>query len=118
LVDFVEADARAREAIVHNLKKTGLQSRARLHGMRVESAISTFTVPYDLILLDPPYDDPAFVSVFRRLCESGVVGIHTFVVLEHSRQRAVEAECGPLALLKTRVHGRTGISVYAVGQQE
>lgn len=118
LVDFVEADSGAREAIVQNLKNAELTARARVHGLRVESAISTFSVPYDLILLDPPYDDPAFASVFRRLCESAVVGIHTCVVLEHSRQRAVEVECGPLVLLKTRVHGRTGISVYTAGQQE
>ncbi len=117
-VDFVEADPRAREAIAQNLKKTGLGDRARVHGLKVETAISTFNVPYDLILLDPPYDDPAFASVFQRLCESALVGTHTFVVLEHSRQRAVEEGCGPLVLLKTRVHGRTGISVYAAGQQE
>jgi 16S rRNA (guanine966-N2)-methyltransferase len=118
LVDFVEADRLAREVIEQNLKKTGLAERARVHALKVENAISTFNVPYDLILLDPPYDDPAFASMFERLCASAVVGSHTFVVLEHSRQRAVEAECGPLVLLKTRVHGRTGISVYAAGQQE
>ena len=117
-VDFVEADPRAREAIAENLKRTGLAARARIHGMRAEAAISTFDHPYDLILMDPPYSDPAADLVFRQLCESALVGPGTYIVYEHSRQRAVPSGCGPLRLVKTRFHGRTGISLYAAGQQE
>ena len=116
--DFVEADARAREAIADNLRRTELTHKGRIHSMRVEVAISTFAHPYDLILLDPPYDDPTFDSAFHQLCGSALVGISTFVVLEHSRKRVVPPRCGPLELLKTRVHGGTGISIYAAGQQE
>lgn len=117
-VDFVEADPRAREAISENLKHTRLAGRAWVHGMRAEAAVSTFKHPYDLILMDPPYDDPAAEKVFGQLCESALVGPSTYVVLEHSRQRAVPSSCGPLVLTKTRYHGRTGISIYAAGQQE
>lgn len=117
-VDFVEADAQARQAIVENLRRTGFVSRAKAHGMRVDAALSTFTRPYDLILLDPPYNDPAFDAIFQRLCESKLVGISTFIVLEHSRQRNVPSLCGPLVLLKTRYHGRTGISIYASEREE
>ena len=117
-VDFVEADAKAREAIAENLRRTGLADRARIHAMRVEMAISTFAGPYDLILLDPPYDEPNFELVFRQLCESVLVGASTFVVLEHSRRREVPSSCGSLTLLKTRIHGGTGISIYAAGQKE
>jgi 16S rRNA (guanine966-N2)-methyltransferase len=117
-VDFVEADPRAREAIAENLKRTRLADRARIHAMRAEVAISTFTHPYDLILMDPPYNDPAAESAFRQLCGSVLVGPSTYLVLEHSRQRSVPSQCGPLTLVKTRFHGRTGISLYAAGQQE
>lgn len=116
--DFVEADARAREAIGENLRRSRLAPRARIHGMRAETAISTFHHPYDLILMDPPYNDPAAETVFRQLCESALVGATTWVVLEHSRQRTVPSRCGPLTLLKTRFHGRTGVSIYAGDQQE
>jgi 16S rRNA (guanine966-N2)-methyltransferase len=116
--DFVETDARARQAIADNLRRTGLASKARIHGMRVQAALSTFSGPYDLIVLDPPYEDSAFDAVFQMLCESSLVGIATFVVLEHSRQRRAPPGCGPLALLKTRVHGRTGVSIYAMERQE
>jgi len=116
--DFVEADPRARDAIAENLRRTGLGHKARIHGMRAETAISTFAGPYDLILLDPPYNDPTFDAVFCGLCHSTLVGVSTFVVLEHSRERSVPATCGPLVLLKTRFHGRTGISIYAADRQE
>lgn len=117
-VDFVEADPRAREAIAENLKRTHLASRARVHAMRAEAAISTFNHPYDLILLDPPYNDPAAESAIRQLCESALVGPDSYLVLEHSRQRSVPSDCGPLTLVKTRFHGRTGISLYTAGRQE
>ncbi len=117
-VDFVEADPRAREAIMENLKRTRLAGRARVHAMRAEAAISTFTHPYDLILLDPPYNDPAAELAFEQLCGSTLVGPSTYLVLEHSQQRLVPSDCGPLTLVKTRYHGRTGISLYAAGQQE
>lgn len=117
-VDFVEADARARGAIAENLRKTGLGSRAKVHPVRVETAISTFTQPYDLILLDPPYDEPALEAVLDGLCASPLVGDSSFVVLEHSRRRQPPARCGRLALLKTRFHGSTGISIYASEELE
>ncbi len=117
-VDFVEADPRAREAIVENLRGTGLASRARVHGMKAEAAISTFSHPYDLILMDPPYDDPAVDSVLSRLCDSRLVGASTFLVYEHARQRTVPPRCGPLGLLKTRVHGRTGTKDLLFSAQE
>ena len=117
-VDFVEADARAREAMADNLHRTGLARRARVHGMKVEAAFSTFSHPYDLILMDPPYDDPAVDAVFRRLCASPLVGSSTFLVIEHSFRRSYPVQCGPLALLKTRRHGTTGISLYAAVQEE
>lgn len=117
-VDFVESDARARAVIKDNLKRTGLEERAGVHGMRVEAAVSTFNRAYDLILLDPPYSASESESVFRQLCASALVSDSTFVVLEHSRGKDPPAACGPLALLKTRYHGGTGISVYAPTVQE
>lgn len=117
-VDFVEADARAREVIGENLRRTGLKGSARIHGIRVEAAISTFAHPYDLILLDPPYGEPALELVFHQLCESVLIGASTFVVLEHSRTREAPSKCGRLRLLKTRIHGGTAISLYAADHQE
>ena len=61
-----------------------------------ESAISTFIQPYDLILLDPPYDEPALRAVFEQLCGSALVGGSTFVALEHGRERQVPARLRPL----------------------
>lgn len=116
--DFVEADSRVRQVILENLKHTGLLARCRIHGVRVEAAISTLTGPYDLILVDPPYDEPELDAVFGQLCGSSLVGASTFVVLEHARRRDAPAACGPLSLLKTRYHGQTGISIYAAARQE
>jgi 16S rRNA (guanine966-N2)-methyltransferase len=116
--DFVEADAETRQVLTENLRRTGFAGKARVHPVRVESALSTLREPYDLILLDPPYAESALDEVLERLCRSELVGARTFVVLEHSRGRTTPGTCGPLTLLKTRIHGGTGISIYAARQQE
>jgi 16S rRNA (guanine966-N2)-methyltransferase len=116
-VEFVESDARAREVIRDNLTRTGLAGRAQVHGLKAESAVSTLPGPYDLILLDPPYSDASSSSVFQQLCASDLVTASTFIVLEHPRDREVPPACGQLRLLKTRFHGRTGISMYAARPQ-
>lgn len=112
-VDFVEGDGRAREAIRENLRRTGLEARGQVHGLKAETAVSTFAGPYDLILLDPPYSDASSNSVFQQLCTSELVTASTFVVLEHPRERGAPAGCGSLLLLKSKHHGRTAISMYA-----
>jgi 16S rRNA (guanine966-N2)-methyltransferase len=115
-VDFVESDGRARSAVEENLRRTGLASRASIHATRAQTVVSTFRSPYDLILLDPPYDDPSAFTVLEILGESALVGEGTTVILEHARSRSVPARAGKLDLLRTRYHGTTAVSLYrAVG---
>ncbi len=110
--DFVEHDAAARKAIRKNLERTRLASYAAIHPQTVQAAISTGTRTYDLILLDPPYADPALPSVLTALGGSRLVGPDSVVVYEHAREVVPPPEIGPLRLQKTRYHGGSGVSLY------
>src|SRR4029079_10769448 len=109
--DLVETSRDARTAIAANLDKTGLAERAAVHGLTSEAAVSTFREPYDLILLDPPYDAEGVRQVLERLASSGWLRRSGVVVWEHSRttrppERIGEpGEGGGLQLLRTRQHG-------------
>lgn len=111
-VDFVESNARARAIIRQNLQRTGLAPKAAVHGLRVESAVSTFLRPYDLILLDPPYLDPTVSSVLAVLGRSVILAPRALVVVEHARTTELSPEAGTLHLLRRKYHGTTAISLF------
>jgi 16S rRNA (guanine966-N2)-methyltransferase len=112
--DFVEHDRATRATILTNLERTRLKEYAGIHGMKVETAISTWTRTYDLIFLDPPYADPALPTVLVRLGRSRLIGEQSVVVLEHARTVAPPATAERLVLSKTRYHGASGVSFYLV----
>lgn len=117
--DLVESSADARRAIAANLAKTYLAGRATIHGLRVEAAVSTFAGPYDLILLDPPYDAEGVQQVVEQLAGRALVDSNGVVVWEHRTslappERLGDPAGGPgLRLLRTRRHGAAAVSLYA-----
>jgi 16S rRNA (guanine966-N2)-methyltransferase len=117
--DLVEASADARRAIAGNLERTGLADRATVHGMASERAVSTFRGPYDLILLDPPYETEGVRVVVEQVAAGRLVERSGIVVWEHRRSTDPPGEVmGPdgevaLRLLRTRTHGVASVSLYA-----
>ena len=111
-VDFVEASPRARAIIHQNLERTGLAPKAAVHGLRVETALSTFRLLYDLILLDPPYLDPTVSWVLAALGRSAILARRALVVVEHARTTELRTEAGALHLVRRKYHGTTAISLF------
>jgi 16S rRNA (guanine966-N2)-methyltransferase len=110
-VDFVESNARARAAIATNLSRTGFEARGTIHAVTVDRAVSTFRGPYDLILLDPPYSDPATCMVLEALGRFPILSPGAIVVFEHARSLVVPSSVGALQLSRTRHHGTTSVSL-------
>jgi 16S rRNA (guanine966-N2)-methyltransferase len=116
--DLVEASADARRTIAANLERTALADRASVHALASEQAVSTFRGPYDLILLDPPYDTES-VRVVEQLAAGRLLARSGIVAWEHRRSTAPPDEIvGPdgevvLRHLRTRTHGVASVSLYA-----
>jgi 16S rRNA (guanine(966)-N(2))-methyltransferase RsmD len=65
-VDFVERGRHAIDAIRANLATTRLTDGARVHAMPVERYLAGGADgPWDLVVLDPPYDERAIVAPLR-----------------------------------------------------
>ncbi|HZT05441.1 MAG TPA: 16S rRNA (guanine(966)-N(2))-methyltransferase RsmD [Chloroflexota bacterium] len=111
-VDFVEANARARSAIRANLERTGFVSQASIHGLRAQAAVSTFSATYDLILADPPYDEPTVPEVLETIGRNAILKPGGILVLEHARSRDFGARVGKLQPLRTRNYGTTAVSLF------
>ena len=116
--DLVESSREARQAIAANLERTGLKERAAVHSLTSERAVSTFRGPYDLILLDPPYDAEGVRAVVEQLAAGRLLERSGIIVWEHRRSvTPPEQIAGPdgvprLQLMRTRSHGSASVSLY------
>lgn len=128
--DLVESNAAARTAIAENLRRTGLAERATVHAMTSKTAVSTFPGTYDLILLDPPYDERDVPRLLGHLAARGSVHPAAVLVWEHARATVPpewigdgDAPGGTPASpgtrgwrrMKTNAHGAAAVSLYALG---
>lgn len=124
-VDLVESDAAARKTIAENLEKTGLAERATIHRLTSEAAVSTLPGPYDLILLDPPYEEPNVEHLLGRLIDGRRTSPHAALVWEHrgtfsppewigGSDAADEGAARGLRRVKTNAHGAAAVSLYVM----
>jgi len=112
-VAFVERDRRAQQLIVENLAHCDLTSGCVIIRASVARAIDDLTHAhdsFDLILLDPPYDetvDSVVDSAGALLAPRGVL------VLEHARRRPSPMSAGRLARTRQLVAGDSALSFYS-----
>jgi 16S rRNA (guanine966-N2)-methyltransferase len=113
-VTFVESDRRAQTLISENLRSCGIESGYTMVRSTVERAWSTLVAdpafaPFDLILLDPPYDQPAgetLAGADRLLAPVG------WVVLEHARRTVLPDHTGRLDRVRDLRSGDSALAIY------
>jgi len=111
--DFVEHDRLACETIRENLRLTGFENQARVYQTTAVRALEALHEPYTLVMADPPYEDKGALAVLELLTERGIaIEGQTVLVLEHSARHEPIREIGGLALVNSRRHGDSAISIY------
>ena len=88
-VVMVEQSAESLACIKENLKTTKLSEEARLFSMDVFAAIPKLEAEgraFDIIFMDPPYDNKLEKKVLTRLAESCLVNEDTILIAEASLQ--------------------------------
>jgi 16S rRNA (guanine(966)-N(2))-methyltransferase RsmD len=114
-VTFVDADRRAQRLIADNLARCGISDGYAIIRASADRAIETLrrspsSVPFDIILLDPPYDRPAAEAIagVETLLASGGV-----VVFEHARRVPAPQTLGALTLTRELISGDSALAFYA-----
>lgn len=111
---FIEHDRRARALIERNVSRCGLEAQCTVvpapfaRGLATVQRTSGF-VPFDLVLLDPPYGsslDESLQDVDTVLADSGVV------VLEHAARQAAPNRVGGLRKTRDRRSGDSALTFY------
>ena len=104
---FVEQDGDALTALRTNiakLKAIGAEIRAQS-----VMALGPAPAPYDLILLDPPYESGAGVVALERLLRLGWIAGGALVSVETTKKEAVAVE--GLEVEVERIHGKAKITL-------
>lgn len=110
--DFVEQDPKCCVIIKQNLEHTQLSGQGHVYCCSVRKALSFLNEKYRLILLDPPYSDPAIPVILEKLTFSPLVAVGSTIVIEHAHRLPLETAYGHLYLVKNLGHGDTSISIY------
>ncbi|MEA2574565.1 MAG: rRNA (guanine966-N2)-methyltransferase [Chloroflexia bacterium] len=125
--DFVEHNAGVVRIIDDNLASTGLASRARVYKMAVGAflamrsksheqphAVVDTAADYDIILLDPPYADPAINDTLETIAAGPLLAEDGILVIGHATQvhLAEEYGNGRLVRARQRVMGGSAFSIY------
>lgn len=103
---FVEQDDAALKAIRANIASLDARPRCEVRAGSV-MALGPAKEPYDLILLDPPYETGAGAVALDRLHRLGWIGEATWVALETSAKE--DPAVKSLALSTTRKVGRAAL---------
>lgn len=110
--DFVERNRQCCDAIRRNLEAAGFSSRSRVYCLSVDRALTVLDQAYDVVLLDPPYDDPSLPGTLDSLFSSPLVGPKSTVVVQSSTRQRLPADFHRFHLDKNRNYGDTSISFY------
>ena len=83
-MDFVEIDRRAGKGIVANLRDAGLNDQAHVYCATVKKAVSYLTEPYDVVFMDPPYDEHGILEIVSELFDANLIKEEGIILVEHS----------------------------------
>ena len=114
-VTFVESDRRAQALVAENLARCGIREGYAIIRASAARAFEMFRgspsfVPFDIVLLDPPYDHPAAQTLAG---VDALVAPGGLVVFEHARRTPAPDAAGRLARTRDLVSGDSALAFYA-----
>ena len=113
-VTFVESDRRAQALIEGNLRACGIETGYTMVRSAVERAwpallADPLFVPYDIVLLDPPYEQSPVTTLTG---VGDIVAPEGSVVLEHARRIAAPDHVGRLDRTRDVQSGDSTLTFY------
>lgn len=105
---FVEHDGAALDALRTNIAKLGVDRQSDLRAQSA-TALGPASIPYDLLLVDPPYRSGAAVVALERLLRLGWIAPHALISVETAKGEAVAVEGFTPDV--ERVHGKAMLTL-------
>jgi len=110
--DLVESDRDACAAIRGNLDLTGFTDCSTIWPIPVEGALSRLDSPFDLVLVDPPYEHAGIQALMESLGLGALLSKDGIVVLEHGKRVETRPVYGKLKRWREKRYGDTAVSFF------
>lgn len=105
---FVEADAKALSCLHTNLKKTRLEEKGEVLNMKVELALPLLRNPFDIILMDPPYELGEEEKILTYILQNNLLAKDGIIVIEAKLSRVFDyVNSLSLEIYKEKNYGTT-----------
>ncbi|MBQ7249437.1 MAG: 16S rRNA (guanine(966)-N(2))-methyltransferase RsmD [Deltaproteobacteria bacterium] len=111
---FVERSPRAQTLIRENLRRCGLEARARLLAAEVSAILPRLNEKYDLIFLDPPYHKDLLPPALETIARRELAAPNATVCAETQKDEVLAGQFGSLCRFRTAVYGDTALHLFAV----
>ncbi len=111
---FVEHDRATVELIRANLDATGLARHARVRALRLPDELESLAAegaPFDLILMDAPYDGDARDRTLAHAALPALLAPHGRLVVEHDARRPPPLSIPTLEVTDQRRYGSTALAI-------
>jgi 16S rRNA (guanine966-N2)-methyltransferase len=113
-VTFIDHDPRALRLIEENVAACGVREACVIIRGSVARTINALGLsradePFDVVLLDPPYDTPPEAALAGI---SGVLATGGIAVIEHARRHVSPERIGELARIRHLSSGDSALSLY------
>jgi 16S rRNA G966 N2-methylase RsmD len=115
----VEQRAHVCRIIRENLEHTRLIERAQVHQMPVGRYLATAhpAEKYAIIVMDPPYADPAIEGMIRAVSASGLLADAGLLIVGHSPRVTLADSYEQLHRRKFRRLGDSCFSIYEIAAE-
>lgn len=110
--DFVDNSRECCTIIKQNLARTGFSTRANVYCVAVSRAQDVLDKEYDVIFLDPPYDDSSTGSLVQQIESSSLLAPDGLVVVSHGNRHPISDSYGNLVAFRKRRYGDAHVYVY------
>jgi 16S rRNA (guanine(966)-N(2))-methyltransferase RsmD len=116
--EFVEQNSHVCRIIRANLQHTHLEEHGQVRCMPVERFLRQATPGgYDLIIMDPPYADPAIARTIMYIAERRLAAPAGVLIVGHSPRVELADTYAPWQRVKFRRLGDSCFSIYQWGDE-
>ncbi len=111
---FVDKSPQSVKLTYENLK--GISEPYKVFNTDYRVALEKLNEPFDLILLDPPYNDKIEVNAIKIIFERKLLNTNGIIFVEHSRENSL-LNLPASVIINTRNCGNTSISFLAQSEE-
>ncbi|MFW5993552.1 MAG: 16S rRNA (guanine(966)-N(2))-methyltransferase RsmD [Halanaerobiaceae bacterium] len=109
-IDFVEIASRNCKIIGDNIGLLGIENKTELFCQDVKSFIRSSNKKYDLVFIDPPYDEGYYTDTLNALLENQILKNPALLIIEF-RENYRPVIPKELVIIKEKSYGSTGIII-------